>query len=69
MKARITKSFIDRLKPGGKDVFVYDTELKGFGLKVTPKGKKTFFVQYRLGGRETYAKRKTLGAYGNNIAR
>lgn len=64
MQARITKSFIDKLKPGEKDVFVYDTELKGFGLKVTPKGKKTFFVQYRLGGRETYAKRKTLGVYG-----
>jgi integrase len=64
MQARITKSFIDKLKPGEKDVFVYDTELKGFGLKVTPKGKKTFFVQYRLGGRETYAKRKSLGAYG-----
>jgi hypothetical protein len=30
----------------GEDVVYWDDALAGFGLKVTPKGRKVFFVLY-----------------------
>jgi integrase len=51
MQGKITKRTVDALKPGAKDRFLWDTELKGFGLKVTPSGNKIYVLQYRKGGR------------------
>jgi Arm DNA-binding domain len=51
MLAKITKRTVDALKPGITDLFLWDTELKGFGLKVTPGGNKVYILQYRKGGR------------------
>ena len=60
---KLTKSAIDRLKPGPKDQFVWDAMDKGFGAKMSPAGKVTFIVQGRL--RPTApAIRITVGAYG-----
>jgi integrase len=64
-RARITKRTVDALKPKHRDVFVWDTELRGFGVKCTPLGRRVFLVQYRpLGGRRSVTKRLTLGQYG-----
>ena len=41
-------------------VFYWDDQIKGFGLRITPTGKKTFILQYRLRGSVS---RLTLGAY------
>ena len=41
--------------------FYRDTELTGFGLKVTNKGTKTYIVEARVQGK---AKRITLGKHG-----
>ncbi|MCP5382045.1 MAG: tyrosine-type recombinase/integrase [Kordiimonadaceae bacterium] len=64
MGSKITKNGIDKLKPEEKDKFIWDGELKGFGLKVTPAGNKVFIVQYRPGGRGNPTKRYTIGKYG-----
>lgn len=64
MNATLTKSKIDSLVPGVKDVFIWDTTLPGFGLKITPNGKKVFILQYRVGGRESTRRRYTIGPYG-----
>lgn len=48
---KLTKRRIDNLPLTGKDAFYWDDELKGFGLRVSPKGKKTFVIQYRSAGR------------------
>ena len=47
MKKKLTKRTVDAVKPADKDVFVWDTNLTGFLLKVTPTGRKTFLYQYR----------------------
>lgn len=58
---KLTKTYIDKVAAGPKDTFHWDTEVRGFALKVTPKGKMTFIVQGRTEGREA---RITIGAYG-----
>jgi integrase len=65
MKAKLTKREIDAAKPETKDVFIWDTELKGFGLKVTPSGAKVYLIQYRMGGRVARVQRYTIGRHGS----
>lgn len=62
-RAKLTKAYVDRVKPGAKDEFHWDTELKGFGLRVTTGGKISFIVQGRVGGSGKEV-RLTIGAYG-----
>lgn len=62
-RAKLTKAYVDRVKPADKDAFHWDTELKGFGLRVTTGGKVSFIVQGRVGGSGKEA-RLTIGSYG-----
>jgi len=61
----ITKRAVDALKPGVADRFLWSVERKGFGLKVTPSGKKVYVLQYRMGGRGSPTRRYTIGAHGD----
>jgi len=62
MREKITKRTVDAAQPGK----VYDTELKGFVLVVTPAGTKSYAVEYRAGrGRFAPNKRLTLGKHGS----
>ena len=63
-KLKLTKRVIDELAPGPSDAFYWDTDTTGLALKVTPKGKKTFLVQYRPGGRGTPTRKYFLGQCG-----
>ncbi|MDG4898183.1 tyrosine-type recombinase/integrase [Mesorhizobium sp. WSM4976] len=60
---RISKRSVDELVAGEKDTFWWDDALKGFGVKVTPLGKKVFVLQYRVGKSGT-PRRITIGEYG-----
>ena len=67
-KARITKRMIDAIKPSDRDVFLWDSTLPGFGVRVKPatnkrpNGTRTFVIQYRnVFGR---SRRLALGQYG-----
>ena len=62
--ARITKRAVDAAKPRKADSYLWDEELSGFGLKVTPAGRKVYLVQYRLGGRKGRTRRVTIGQHG-----
>lgn len=60
--AKLTKRTVETLKPGTGDVFAWDDELRGFGVRVKPSGVRTFIVQYRNAhGR---SKRLTIGQFG-----
>ena len=64
---KINKSFVDRAeKPVGKDqIFYRDKELKGFALRVTSAGTKSFVVEKIIGKK---VRRITLGKYGSLTA-
>lgn len=44
---KLTKRFIDTLRPGGADLFAWDSELRGFGVRMKPSGSTSYLVQYR----------------------
>lgn len=58
---KITKRSLDATKPGRAEQFLWDAELKGFGVRVRPSGAKIFIVQFRAHGR---SRRMHLGDYG-----
>jgi integrase len=62
--ARITKRAVDAARPASRDTYLWDDGLSGFGLKVTPTGRKVYLVQYRLGGRKGRTRRVTIGQHG-----
>jgi integrase len=58
---KLTKRFIDAVRPGDREIFVWDDDLPGFGLRVLPSGRRSYLVQYRAKGR---TRRLTLGPHG-----
>ena len=62
---RISKRAVDALIEGDRDILLWDNEVSGFGVKVTPRGGRTYLLQYRMGGRETKTRRFTIGRHGN----
>lgn len=67
LQAKITKQVVDRAGPGNRDRWVWDTEVRGFGLRVMPSGRKSYVVEYRLGagGRQAPKRRFTIGQHGS----
>src|SRR5260221_9542831 len=63
-RIRLTKTAIDALPTSKLDVVYWDAALPGFGVKVTPKGRKVFIVLYRTGGAGSKLRKYTLGPYG-----
>jgi integrase len=63
-RLRLTKSVIDDLPVLSKDTVYWDAGLPGFGVKVTPKGRKVFVVMYRLAGAGSRLRKYTIGPYG-----
>ena len=60
----MTKSAVDALKAASKDTVYWDAGLPGFGVKVTPRGRKVFVVLYRIGGAGSRLRKYTIGPYG-----
>lgn len=60
---KLTKRAVDVLsRPKSGQAFLWDQELRGFGVRVTPSGLKTFILQFR--NAEERTRRIVLGRYG-----
>jgi hypothetical protein len=64
---KITKTLVEALKPSkdgfkGSSQFVWDNELRGFGVTVGQQGTKSFVVQYRSPSGQS--RRKVIGRFG-----
>ena len=70
--AHLTKRTVDAATKGTRDQFIWDDELAGFGLKVTPAGGKIYIYQYRQprpgDARSAPTKRYTIGKHGELTA-
>jgi integrase len=63
-RLKITKRNVDAAPvPEGNDAYYWDTELRGFGLRVTPRGVRSYVLQFRLPGQA--ARRMTIGVHGS----
>ena len=63
--AKLTKRVVDGAAPdpNGKQLIIWDSEVKGFALRVTPAGAKAYILNYRTAeGRE---RRFTIGKHGS----
>lgn len=60
---KLTKRAVDALqKPSKGQTFLWDGELRGFGVRIIPSGLKTFILQYR--NAEGRSRRIVIGRYG-----
>lgn len=58
---KLTKRVIDGLKPqSDRDVVTWDSELRGFGVRIKPSGASTFLIQYR--NTEGRSRRMSIGS-------
>ena len=64
MRSKITKRSVEAISPGSRDIFLWDTELRGFGCKITPKGSRIYIFQYWKNRR---ARRYTIGRHGEGF--
>jgi hypothetical protein len=55
---RLTQAFVDAQAADGRDRIVFDSQVAGLGLRVTPTGTRIFVAQGRVGGRK---RRVTVG--------
>ncbi|MBI5461327.1 MAG: site-specific integrase [Gammaproteobacteria bacterium] len=63
---KITKRIVDASFPKDKPYFVWDIEIKGFGLLVLPSGVKSYVYQYRTP--EGRSRRATIHKHGTKTA-
>jgi len=47
---KLTQSVAEDAEPGTKRVVISDTQIPGFRLVITPTGRKSFYLRYRVGG-------------------
>lgn len=62
MPHKITKRTVDQLSPGTSDILVWDSELRGFGVRCRPSGAKHYVLKTRIGGRQRWL---TIGRHGS----
>jgi len=60
MSQKLSSRTIESLQPRAQRYQVWDALLPGFGLRVSPNGRKTWFAMARAGGRLT---RHTIGTF------
>jgi integrase len=67
VRGKITKRSVDALKPvDGAEAVLWDSELKGFGVRVQRGDAKSYVLHYRVGtGRGAPLRKLTIGRHGS----
>jgi integrase len=64
---KLTKTVVDAVAPAERDIYLWDTALPRFGLRVTPMGARIYLIQYRAKGppgQPAKTRRITIGQHG-----
>ncbi len=62
---KLTKRAVDALKPAEARFVAWDSEISGFGLRVSPTGRKSYVFRYRAsGGRSGRSREPVIGVHG-----
>jgi hypothetical protein len=64
MSTKFTLQTVKGDVPLTKRYVIWDTIVRGFGLRVSPEGRKTYIVKTRVAGRQVYF---TLGEHGSPL--
>lgn len=63
---KVTKTTVESLSPPAEGkAFLWDRQVAGFGIYVTPLGARVYILQYRMGGRGYPTRRYTIGRHGS----
>ena len=62
---RVNKTNVDALIVAHGETFLWDHDLRGFGVKASASGAKSYLIQYRIGGRGAKVRRLTIGRHGS----
>jgi len=65
-RIKLTKRSVESLTPAAAPVVWYDDKLAGFGVRVMPSGRRSYFVQYR--NKHRRSRWFTIGAHGKVTA-
>src|SRR4051812_44180762 len=64
MSTRISNQSAEAAKPRERRYVIWDSELAGFGLRVSPSGNRSWIAAYRAGGGRTAPQRQmSLGTF------
>ena len=64
MAKRFTDARLKSLKTLGKRIILYEDGGRGFGMRIEPSGRKSFFLEYRFGeGKERRNRVLTIGQW------
>jgi integrase len=62
MRARLTKLVVEKAEVRSQRYTIWDVELKGFGVKIQPSGKKSYFAYYRT--QSGQQRKPAIGSHG-----
>lgn len=61
-RRKLTRRLVEGAQPARREVFLWDAEVTGFGLKLSPSGRRVYVLQYRFEG---ISRRYTIGRHGS----
>jgi integrase len=64
MTRRLTQALVDTAPVTGRDYLVFDNQIRGLGLRITPTGNKIFVAQTRVSG----VKRRITVGYASDMS-
>ncbi len=59
---KLTKIYVEKLEPQEADCIFWDDKISGFGVKVTPLGRKVYLLKYR--NKEGRQRKPVIGIHG-----